>query len=206
MANNPNAILPSTAANTTPVTRPSTAKDTPGQAAMELHHEALISMAFDIYNTYLAPSSRCELNIDHSLRNELVSYLNDTVFGPSGKTFQGPVGPEKASNVNATQLQHMIYLYGRIQQHVFRLMATDSVPKFTKTPRFVELYSELRAGRDEYEDDDDDSITGPLAPPGLDGVSEMGGRTFLSVSNAANERIMKSRPAQNGSGSGPDPR
>jgi len=109
-------------------TRPG-ARSTPGQAAMERHHESLINTAFVIYNTYLAPSSQCELNIDHGLRNELVKYLEEVVTSLPGKAFQGRVEPEQASAFNATQLQMMIKLYERIQMHVFRLMATDSVPK-----------------------------------------------------------------------------
>ena len=104
-------------------------KATPGQAAMERHHEALINIAFVIYNTYLAPSSPCELNIDHGLRNELSKYLEDVVSNVLGKPFSGRIEPEHASSFNATQLQTMIRLYERIQNHVFRLMATDSVPK-----------------------------------------------------------------------------
>ena len=104
-------------------------KGTPGQAAMEKHHEGLIQMAFVIYNTYLAPSSQCELNIDHGLRGELVNYLSQVMTDITGKTFQGRVEPEQAAALNATQLQTMIRLYDRIQTHVFRLMATDSVPK-----------------------------------------------------------------------------
>lgn len=104
-------------------------RTTPGQAAMERHHESLIQMAFVIYNTYLAPSSQCELNIDHGLRNELSGYLNDVVTNLTGKAFQGRVEMEQANAFNATQLQTMIRLYERIQTHVFRLMATDSVPK-----------------------------------------------------------------------------
>jgi hypothetical protein len=104
-------------------------RNTPGQAAMERHHESLINTAFVIYNTYLAPSSQCELNIDHGLRNELVKYLEEVVTSLTGKAFQGRVEPEQATVFNATQLQTMIRLYERIQMHVFRLMATDSVPK-----------------------------------------------------------------------------
>lgn len=105
------------------------AKATPGQAAMERHHESLIQMAFVIYNTYLAQSSQCELNIDHGLRNELSGYLSDVITNLTGKAFQGRVEMEQANAFNATQLQTMIRLYERIQTHVFRLMATDSVPK-----------------------------------------------------------------------------
>ncbi|KAG2013397.1 Crg1 [Coprinopsis cinerea AmutBmut pab1-1] len=115
-------------AATGPTARPGS-KNTPGQAAMERHHEALINTAFVIYNTYLAPSSQCELNIDHGLRNELVKYLEEVVTSMTGKAFHGRIEPEQANAFNATQLQTMIKLYERIQTHVFRLMATDSVPK-----------------------------------------------------------------------------
>ena len=115
------------AANPTPAR--TGGKGTPGQLAMEKHHEALIQKAFVIYNTYLAPSSQSELNIDHGLRNELSGYLSDVIQSLTGKTFQGRVELEQANAFNATQLQTMIRLYERIQTHVFRLMATDSVPK-----------------------------------------------------------------------------
>jgi GTPase-activating protein SST2 len=120
--------------------RPNSGKGTPGQAAMEKHHEALIQMAFVIYNTYLAPSSQCELNIDHGLRNELVAYLTEVMTDLTGKAFQGRVELEQANAVNATQLQTMIRLYERIQTHVFRLMATDSVPKVRFAYSFAEQY------------------------------------------------------------------
>ena len=112
----------------------SQARTTPGQVAMERHHEALISRAFFIYNNYLAPSSPSELNIDHALRNELLKYLEESVQNLTGKQFQGRIEPEQAQAFNATQLQTMIKLYERIQIHVFRLMAQDSVPKVSAQP------------------------------------------------------------------------
>jgi hypothetical protein len=120
---------------------------TPGQAAMEKHHQSLVGMTFVIYNTYLAQGSACELNIDHALRNELFAYLNEVMLlhqganaasgeprssgsGGSGRIMlKGRVEPEQANAFNATQLQAIIRIYERIQTHVFRLMATDSVPK-----------------------------------------------------------------------------
>ncbi|KAJ7654124.1 regulator of G protein signaling domain-containing protein [Mycena polygramma] len=110
---------------------------TPGQGAMKKHYESLIQTAFLIYNKYLAPSSQCELNIDHGLRNELSKYLEEVVTSMTGKVFQGQVDQEQANAFDATELQTMIRLYERIQTHVFRLMATDSVPKFVKTPKFL---------------------------------------------------------------------
>ena len=107
------------------------------QLPMERHHDTLINSAFTIYNTYIAPSSPCELNIDHALRSELVVYLTDIMTNISGKAFSGRLEPEQARALNATQLQHMIRLYERIQAHVFRLMATDSVPKVSPVLRFL---------------------------------------------------------------------
>lgn len=117
-----------------PPVRPAGAKSTPGQVAMEQHHEALIQQAFEIYRTYLAPSSPSELNIDHGLRNELSAYLSDVMQSLTGAPFQGRLEAEQLSSFNATQLQMMIKLYERIQMHVFRLMATDSVPKVCSLP------------------------------------------------------------------------
>ncbi|KAF8529272.1 regulator of G protein signaling domain-containing protein [Hysterangium stoloniferum] len=168
--------------------RPGIGKNTPGQAAMEKHHESLIQMAFVIYNTYLAPSSQCELNIDHGLRNELVGYLSEVMTELTGKAFQGRVEPEQANAVNATQLQTMIRLYERIQNHVFRLMATDSVPKFIKTPRFLAL----RNWVEEFEAVENDTTSAdssqPALPPGLEDEDEIG-RTYMTVSQTANEKV-----------------
>ncbi|KAF5393621.1 hypothetical protein D9757_000404 [Collybiopsis confluens] len=162
------------------------ARTTPGQAAMERHHESLITTAFVIYNTYLAPSSTCELNIDHGLRNELVKYLEDVVTGLTGKAFAGKVEPEQANAFNATQLQTMIRLYERIQVHVFRLMATDSVPKFIKTPKFLAM----RNWVEDFDPTDDDVrllSSAPSQPPGL-GTNEESGRAYITISQQASER------------------
>ncbi|KAH7888086.1 regulator of G protein signaling domain-containing protein [Phlebopus sp. FC_14] len=108
---------------------PRSGKATPGQAAMEKHHESLIQTAVQIYNKYLAPSSQNELNIDHGLRLDLASYLGEVVTNLNGKAFDGQVDASQASSFNATQLQMLIKLYSRIQTHVLRLMAMDSLPK-----------------------------------------------------------------------------
>ncbi|KAF8605313.1 putative regulator of G-protein signaling protein [Ceratobasidium sp. AG-I] len=192
----------STAAATThphgthsPSSRPSTAKSpTPGQAAMEKHHEALVQFTFLIYNTYLAPQSQSELNIDHALRNELYTYVEE-VMSDNGFPRNGPgsVGPKEAASFNATQLQNLIKLYERIQLHVFRLMATDSLPKFVKTPRFKDLASWV----EEVEMAENDTIASresaasadPAVPPGFDsGDVEEVGRAYMTFSATAGER------------------
>ena len=167
-------------------------EDSQGLTAMEKHQQDLVSMAFVIYDTYLAPSSPCELNIDHNLRTELILYMNkiladakissltsqtaspststthlgatlggnDSSLGHAGEATS--IEERKAAVVSkrlriplhASQLQVMVRLYERIQDHVFRLMATDSVPRFIKDARFIQLvrsveeYTEaLEAGR-----------------------------------------------------------
>ncbi|KAG9317140.1 regulator of G protein signaling [Chiua virens] len=157
-------------------------KGTPGQAAMEKHHESLIQTAFQIYNKYLAPSSQNELNIDHGLRLDLASYLSEVMTNLNGKSFDGQVDASQASAFNATQLQTLIKLYSRIQTHVLRLMAMDSLPKFIKTPRFIEAKQWL--GGDASEDIQ--FLTSPPAPPGL-GNEETGG-AYITVSPKATER------------------
>ncbi|KAH0839596.1 regulator of G protein signaling [Lanmaoa asiatica] len=157
-------------------------KGTPGQAAMEKHHESLIQTAFQIYNKYLAPSSQNELNIDHGLRLDLASYLSEVMTSLNGKAFDGQVDASQAGAFNATQLQVLIKLYSRIQTHVLRLMAMDSLPKFIKTQRFTEAKQWL--GGDASEDIQ--FLTSPPAPPGL-GSEETGG-AYITVSAKATER------------------
>ncbi|KAF8900026.1 regulator of G protein signaling domain-containing protein [Mucidula mucida] len=168
-------------------------KNTPGQQAMERHHESLINTAFVIYHTYLAPSSQCELNIDHGLRNELSKYLEDAVTNLTGKSFQGRVEPEQANAFNATQLQTMIRLYERIQTHVFRLMATDSVPRFIKTPKFLAM----RNWVEDFDPTDDDVrllTSAPSQPPGLGNQEEKGG-AYITISQQGSERAQGQPPS-----------
>lgn len=111
-----------------------------GQNAMEKHQRDLVAMAFAIYNTYLSPSSSCELNVPHSLRSDLVSYMSkiiaeakeaEGVTAASAPELQrgssesslgrdeqrgaaGTVTMPRAA-LHASQLQAMVRLYERIQ-------------------------------------------------------------------------------------------
>ncbi|KAI5124764.1 hypothetical protein M0805_005398 [Coniferiporia weirii] len=177
--------------------RMASGKSTPGQAAMEKHHEGLIQIAFVIYNTYLAPSSQCELNIDHGLRGELVGYLSQVMTDITGKLFQGRVEPEQAAALNATQLQTMIRLYDRIQTHVFRLMATDSVPKFIKTPEFKALKAWVEDDGSSDDEAPEQGLPNPALPPGLSDDGEKG-RVHVTKSQTANEALRQQHDRQGG--------
>ncbi|KAK0523917.1 hypothetical protein OC842_005995 [Tilletia horrida] len=254
--------------------------------AMEKHQQDLITMALVIYNTYLAPSSPCELNIEHNLRTELVGYMKrvlsnepnaktglggkekelerrlagiqldagasasgssgagegnavgatassssshsasaaaarsagnrpefgspsdlavtaaaaaaaaaasgspasaaaglpSVALGPSGRTgvsaaaaiaaavANSPYGP---ATLHASQLQTMVRLYERIQDHIFRLMATDSVPRFIKDARFQNLVRNV----EEY------SVALETSRSG--GIVGVGGASGLGVTGAS---------------------
>ncbi|KAG8769767.1 hypothetical protein FRC20_004200 [Serendipita sp. 405] len=70
-------------------------------------------------------------------------------------------------------------------------MATDSVPKFIKTKRFLAL----RSWVEDYEANENDNIipsgayTSPAIPPGLEDNNEGEiGRTYMTISAQANEK------------------
>lgn len=70
----------------------------------------------------------------------------------AGQQGQALGGPTPFDQLAAGQLQHIVKLYERIQDHIFRLMATDSVPKFIRTERFQALMRSM----EEYADLADD--------------------------------------------------
>ncbi|KAK0549431.1 hypothetical protein OC845_003136 [Tilletia horrida] len=242
-----------------------------GLNAMEKHQQDLITMALVIYQTYLAPASPCELNIEHNLRSELVSYMkrvlsNDqnaktgldgkgkelerrlmgisleagagSAVNSSGGAHLAPDGPSLSSGptgstaaaaaasaarsgshrpdfgdatssspssghsglpglpsvsgggrlnstnspygpatLHASQLQTMVRLYERIQDHIFRLMATDSVPRFIKDARFQALVRNV----EEYSVALETSRSGGIVGIGLGGTG-----SFLGPSSSSN--------------------
>ncbi|WWD17505.1 hypothetical protein CI109_101946 [Kwoniella shandongensis] len=170
-----------------------------GHAAMEKHQQDLIAMAFVIYNTYLAPASPCELNIDHNLRAELIAYMNQ-ITADKDAGIKGHIEPGVGNTLHASLLQTMVKLYERIQVYIFRLMATDSVPKFCKTERFLNLMQSFF----EYSDEDDSAATTGLekkaANMSIDAKKAMAvgvgvdlhqpspTRAYLTISQAANEK------------------
>ncbi|KAJ7760343.1 regulator of G protein signaling domain-containing protein [Mycena metata] len=152
--------------------KPGQDKVMPGQVAMEMHHKLLINTVFFIYNKYLAPSSQCELNIDHELQNELSKYLLHVMTRD----------PEHMTTFNVMQLQMMIRVYARIQMHIFRLMATDYVPKFIKTPKFLAI----RNWVEDFDPSKDNTRMLHTLSPGPQ--SEETGGTYITISQQASKR------------------
>ena len=130
-----------------------TSKSSKGAAAassaMEVHQQHLVSAAMQIYHNYLAPMSQNELNIDHNLRGDVVSFiqkaqLDNAAEQPSSGKKMPLASPAiettldtqpdiPAIALRATQVQTLLRHYEKIQDHIFRLLATDQVPKFIRT-------------------------------------------------------------------------
>ncbi|EXJ90339.1 hypothetical protein A1O1_03438 [Capronia coronata CBS 617.96] len=79
-----------------------------------------LAAAYGLYNSFLASGAPSELNIDHSLRNRLDSRMIRT-----------NVDDESMRQ----SLDEVVELFELAQAAVFKLMASDSVPKFLRDPR-----------------------------------------------------------------------
>ncbi|KAK2881766.1 hypothetical protein FQN49_000433 [Arthroderma sp. PD_2] len=95
-------------------------------AKMDTVRETLAS-AYGLYNAFLAPGSPCELNIDHALRNSLASRMTRAVG-------------DDASMVKS--LTDVVQLFEAAQLSVFKLMSSDSVPKFARDPKYAAVLLE----------------------------------------------------------------
>ncbi|CAG8665845.1 1367_t:CDS:2, partial [Ambispora leptoticha] len=88
-----------------------------GHQLNEAEQKLLISDALQIYNKYLAPVCPHELNIDHALRQQMIQYM---------------------TNNNETQPTTItLDIYDKIEDTIFRLMASDSIPKFIRTEKYL---------------------------------------------------------------------
>ncbi|KAF2142562.1 uncharacterized protein K452DRAFT_226432 [Aplosporella prunicola CBS 121167] len=90
---------------------------------LEVIRETLAA-AYSLYNAFLAPGSPCELNIDHSLRTALAARMTRAV------------GDDEAM---VRSLDEVATLFDQAQNSVFKLMASDSVPKFMREPKYASV-------------------------------------------------------------------
>ncbi|KAB5572375.1 developmental regulator flbA [Coniochaeta sp. 2T2.1] len=97
------------------------AQKSPGNAASMDGIKEIMAQAYGIYNAFLAPGSPCELNIDHQLRNNLATRMTKAV------------GQDVAM---IDTLHEVTSLFEDAQNAVFKLMASDSVPKFLRSPKY----------------------------------------------------------------------
>ncbi|KAM5527788.1 developmental regulator FlbA [Fusarium oxysporum f. sp. phaseoli] len=80
-----------------------------------------IAQSYRIYHAFLASGSPCELNIDHQLRNSLITQMTKAVS-------------QDVTMIDT--LEEVIFLFEEAQDVVFKLMASDLVPKFLSNPKY----------------------------------------------------------------------
>lgn len=118
-------------------------------------HKELLRDTYAIYDTYLSPTAATEVNIDFGLRQEIIAYVTDH-FVPvhHNRTVDGHVPfvsnglhhtPQQVTIIvnghTAECLRTLLKLYDRVNEHICRIMAQDSVPKFIKTEKYKNLMS-----------------------------------------------------------------
>ncbi|KAF2013849.1 RGS-domain-containing protein [Aaosphaeria arxii CBS 175.79] len=94
--------------------------NTSGDHKIETIRETLAA-AYGLYNAFLAPGSPNELNIDHALRTQLATRMTRAV------------GDDTAM---MQSLVEVALLFEKAQNSIFKLMSSDSVPKFIKHPKY----------------------------------------------------------------------
>lgn len=103
----------------------------------------LLEDAYDIWSTYLAPGSSCELNVEHSLCQEMGRIVNSVVTVIPAYPGQGKPTILITASSASQSLRMMIKLFDRVNEHICRLMASDSVPKFIKTEKYRKIIDSI---------------------------------------------------------------
>jgi len=101
-----------------------------GDQKREITRETLAA-AYGLYNAFLAPGSPNELNIDHALRTQLATRMTRAVGDDDG--------------VMIESLNEVASLFDKAQTSIFKLMSSDSVPKFIKHPKYAHQLRNLDA-------------------------------------------------------------
>lgn len=101
----------------------------------------LIKDAYMLWNTYLAPDASRELNINHTLRENMANEMSNiaTVVNT------GVVGTNSVPTVIISMpsahenLSTIFTWFGKVDKQIFKLMASDSIPKFIRTLEYKNL-------------------------------------------------------------------
>ncbi|KAI8332038.1 hypothetical protein BC941DRAFT_437313 [Chlamydoabsidia padenii] len=151
-----------------------TEKETTNTTTSSTDYNRILSECYAIYVTYLAPQATMELNIDHTLHQDILRFVeetfkvllsdNDTIIDHQKRHpyqplpfFYTPTHPTQEQqtiimvNGHRSQcLKILLAMYERVHDQVCRIMAEDSLPRFLKSPRYVE-WQERQKKRQEME-------------------------------------------------------
>ncbi|KAF9432756.1 hypothetical protein BGZ76_010362 [Entomortierella beljakovae] len=119
----------------------------------------ICTKAFSIYETYLVSGATREVNLPHQMRQDITSYMQAVVRNMESLEANSintiPAAPsapaaipsidtseqEKSANGSNGAPKELIHiaLFNVVHDHIFRLMSTDSVPKFIRTDKYLEV-------------------------------------------------------------------
>ena len=136
--------------------------------AMPSHNQKdLLEDAYSIWSTYLAPQASSELNVDHLLRQEMARLVNATVTISEDPQSQRVI---ISTHSTSQSLRMMLKWFDKVEEHILRLMASDSVPKFIKTPSYRKIIDERESQQEKQEkplamtEERQESAMTPLTP------------------------------------------
>lgn len=107
------------------------------------YQQGLLEDAYDIWSTYLAPGSSCELNVEHSLCQEMARIVQSVVTVIPAYNNQGSPTIVVTAASASQSLRLILKLFDRVNDHICRLMASDSVPKFVKTEKYRRIIDSI---------------------------------------------------------------
>ncbi|KAI8393622.1 regulator of G protein signaling domain-containing protein [Radiomyces spectabilis] len=152
------------------------------------NQRSLLEDAYDIWTRYLAPKAPFELNVEHSMRQEMDRLVSSVItvvqtYSPGQMSPTIVISPLSSSSQS---LRMMLKWFDRVNEHICRLMASDSVPKFVKTQQYRDLCEEGKvkrpmfnkrdSGMAEFKEDDEEDyysasiseIESPMTPCSLE--------------------------------------
>ncbi|EPB84695.1 hypothetical protein HMPREF1544_08568 [Mucor circinelloides 1006PhL] len=120
----------------------------PGQSIV--NQKQLLEDAYALWETYLMPgTTHCELNIDHTLRQDMAEEISNIVtlvhtFTP------GQTRPMVIISTHSTaqSLSAILNWFDKVNDQICRLMASDSIPKFVRTPEYKKAAYRLQPSED----------------------------------------------------------
>ncbi|KAI8089091.1 regulator of G protein signaling domain-containing protein [Halteromyces radiatus] len=116
----------------------------------------LLEDAYDLWATYLKPGAASELNVEHSLRQEMARVVNSMVtvvptYIPGQQTSKNTL--VISSHSVSSSLRMILKWLDQVNDHICRLMSSDSVPKFVRTAKYKKIM-DAREAADRKEQDD----------------------------------------------------
>ncbi|KAK4520104.1 Acyl-coenzyme A oxidase [Mucor velutinosus] len=120
----------------------------PGQSIE--NQKQLLEEAYALWETYLMPGTAyCKLNIDHALRQDMAEEISNMTtlvytFAP------GQSRPMVIISTHSTtqSLSTILNWFDKVNDQICRLMASDSIPKFVRTPEYKKAICRLKLSED----------------------------------------------------------